>query len=411
MDFLEDYWTFHKRYEVSKNYALFSAVALLGAVLHRKVHFLHGDIEIHGNLYVLLVGPQGNGKSTCCDFAQNLFVEVCPDYEVGASTQSAEDIVTEMSKDKFARSFQNAQGECIEVRPYAFFINEFKDFIAYAPTRMLNFLGNIYDRKMFKAGTIKRGIENIINPSLNILGCENPDQLSGMMKNSILTGGMSRRIIMVYETDYAPPRAIIEKTPESETAWSRVKDRVREARKLTGEFKWHSSGEKFYVPWYESKQKSLSHITNNIIQGYISTKHIQLFKICMGLDAVSDKPMFLLTDELLQRGLALLDPIETNMPKLSIAAGRNETIVAQHRMLDIIAASGGWIPEKKLRKEIEGELRSFEIDSVLKHLEDTDQAYKKLLRFPVSENQTAEMWVICTPQKYAWLVKEQGTKS
>lgn len=407
MDFIGDYLEYNtgpKRYEIARNYAFISGLCLLGAIVNRKVVFFHGDIELHGNLYALMIGPQGNGKSTANDIASGLFFDVCPDYEVGASTQSAEDIVTTMSKEGFAKSYTNYLGEMDEVRAYAFFINEFKDFIAYNPTRMLNFLGNIYDRKFFKTSTIKRGLENIVNPSLNILGCENPDQLIRFMKSDIMTGGISRRFILVYEPGYAKASPFIDQMPELK---AKLVARLREARKLVGQFQWAPSGQKFFEPWYIKKQNSLASIENAIMRGYVSTKHVQLFKICMLLDVVSDKPMFLFTDELLDLGLSFLNVFEPNMPKLSLASGRNELMGSQQKVLEMLEQSGGMLPEKQLMKLVEVDLKPFEIPSMFRHLIDSGQVVKKEVNLPNTEGLKIPRIMLILTKKWNEMVRNE----
>lgn len=404
MDFIGDYWEYNRRYEIARNYSFISGLCLLGAIVNRKVVFFHGDIELHGNLYALMVGPQGNGKSTANDLASGLFFSVCPDYEIGASTQSAEDIVTTMSKEGFAKSFTNHLGEMDEVRAYAFFINEFKDFIAYSPTRMLNFLGNIYDRKFFKASTIKRGLENIVNPCLNILGCENPDQLIRFMKTDIMTGGISRRFILVYEPGYAEAKPFIEKNDELR---AKLVARLQDVRKVVGQFQWCPTGRKFYEPWYIKKQSSLASIENSIMRGYVSTKHVQLFKICMLLDVVSDKPMFLFTDELLQFGLSFLDVFEPNMPKLSLASGRNELMGSQQKVLEMLEQNGGMLPEKQLMKLVEVDLKPFEIPSMFRHLIDSGQVVKKEWEIPNGEGIKIPRMMIILTAKWNQMIKDK----
>ena len=404
MDLLNEFLDYCEPYEIHRNYAFWSAIGLSGAVIHRKVYFLHGSIEIFPNVYVLMVGPQGNGKSTASGFARNLFRETCPDLAIGASTQSAEDIIVTMSKEDFVRYFLNELGETVEVRPYAFFINEFKNFIAFAPVRMLNFLSDMYDSKVFDSSTIKRGLENVINPMVNILACENPDQLVKFMKNDVMTGGISRRFILVNELGYAKPRPKIPTLRNKDNPiWQKMVERIVNARKITGVFKWETSGYNFFEPWYLKKQASLNFINNPSMQGYISTKHIQLFKICMLLDTMSDKPMLLFTEDLLQRGLALLDVIEPNMAKLSLSAGRNESLPAQQQILETLRMNGGFMAEKKLMKEVEREFRCpQEMYSVFSHLTNTDQVLKKSIKL---SGDSIERVILFLPEAYEAQVK------
>jgi hypothetical protein len=406
-DFLDDYWTYHKCYEIPQSYAFMCGITLIGAVVNRKVHFFHGDIELHGNLYTLLVGPQGNSKSTCCDFARDCFMDTCPNMRLGSSTQSAEDIVKMMSEKDFSKVFTNERDEQVELNALAFFINEFKNFVAYNPARMLNFLTDIYDRKMFDSSTIKRGSEIIINPSLNILACENPDQLIGMMKNNIMSGGMARRMMVIYEPGMADARAIIKIPDEARAAWNRVKDRLRAAREFRAEFKWTESGQKFYVPWYEQKHRRMDSITNPMVRGFEGTKHIQLFKVAMLLDSVSDKPMGLFTDELLELALAHIEIGTKHMGKLSIAAGRNELAFAQQKMLETLSIQGGLMAEKALRRSIEAELTPFETNNIIGHLVDTDQVFRKTYDWEVEPGKKVPKVTIMLPETY-YKLKEKG---
>lgn len=410
---MADYVRYHAEYEIPRHYVYFTALGLISAVKHRQLYFLHGDIEIHSNLYILNVGPQGNCKTTPLDFAKSMYQEVCPDLKIGASTQTAEDIVTIMCKEDFARSFHNSADEPEMVSAYVFFINEFKNFIAYAPTRMLNFLGDIYDRKFFDSSTIKRGAEIIINPCLTIIACENPEQLMGFMKSAIFTGGLSRRFIMVYETDYADPIPFIEIPDNSEArlAWQRVKQRLIDSRKVVGQFKWSESGKKFYAPWYMDKQKLLRETTNSIMRGYLSTKHVQLFKICMLLDAVNDKPMLQFTDEILELGLSFLNSIEKNMPKLSLASGRSETMEGQLKFLELLKNNKfegitGWMPEKRSKQIAEGEFKNpNELFSVMRHLIDSGQVEKRTVDFIASDSTKFSHSMIIDVDLHAHLIK------
>lgn len=372
-----------------------------------------GDIEVHANDYILLVGPQGNKKTTPCDKAKDLFKEVCPDLLIGSSTQSAEDIVKIMSDEKSIRTFTNEKGNPEMVVSFNLFINEFKNFIAYAPLRMINFLGDIYDRKFFDSSTIKRGGEIIINPAVNLLGCENPDQLAKFMKNDIMTGGFSRRIVIVYEMDYEAPKAIPVIPASAYAALARVKQRLIDSRKLSGRYEFSLSGKKMFVDWYNAKHKTLSTITNPLMKGYTSTEETHLLKICMALDSVSDKPMLLFTPELLEIGISLLTSIRRNMPKIAQSAGRNELYTSQLKVLEVVERAGGMIPEKMLKVAIQSEMNPQEIYFVFKQMtEETDQLIKRKMKMKKqnSEEYDVERVWVFLPNKYQQGVKEGWLK-
>jgi hypothetical protein len=302
-----------------------------------------------------------------------------------------------MSEEGFAKQFTNERGEPTLIAPYMFFINEFKNFIAYNPSRMLNFLTDIYDRKFYNSGTIIRGRENIINPCLNILACENTDQLIKFMRSDVITGGASRRFIIIHETEYAAPKPNITISPSAREAWNRVKNRLVEVRRVVGEFKMTPSGRKFYDEWYLQNHKEMISTGSSIMKGYLSTKNVQLIKICMLLNTVSDNPNFCLNDELLAHGLALLTSLEINMPRLFVASGRNELLGPQQNLLDFLRKEGGWMTEQRFRKAMETDFKVIEQLSMLRHLEDTGQLIKKLMSVPGLNGETREKYVYWLP--------------
>lgn len=409
MDFLADYELYHKPYCIHRNYVVFSAFGLLSAVMHRKLIYMHGDLETAPMIYTLFIGPQGNGKSTPLDFAKRMFIKVCPDLEIGASTQTAPDIIKVMSDEKFARVFTNWRGDATEVRPYTFFIQEFKDFIAYNPTGMLNFLGNIYGENPYKSSLIKRGVEFILNPAVTIIAAENTEQLVKFMKTDIFSGGLSRRFIIVNEPAYTkrdsfPNEAAL---AEGTAAWDRVRQRLVDIRKLTGEYKWDPTAKRLYDKWYQDVQKDLEKETNSLMKGYLSTANVQLWKLMMLAGVVQDEPKFIFTPDLLELCSAYLDTILKNMRLIHLASSRNETMDGQRKIIDLLTANDGKLPEKQLRRIVEGEFKNTsELLSVLKNLEDTDRVVKKQLMERNGEGTPVARWFIITTARY-----NKGVKS
>ena len=395
MDFLNDYWEYHSCYEIPRNYAFWAGIGLLGSVIHRRVCYVHGDIEMHPTEYIGLIGPQGSSKSTCCSFARERFKEACPDLQIGPSRSSPEALVKIMSDDKFMRYFKNEKGENIEVRPFAFFINEFKNFVGRSPFDMLTFLTDIYDVKAYDASTIVRGLEYILNPAISLLCCETPEWIIRNIKGDVISGGFGRRIVYVYEVEDLVDKPIPLITPAARESIERCKKRLIEAKSVVGQYTWSIPGVRQYGLWYKKNSATRRSEPNVMMKGYLRTKHVQLFKLMMLLDACKDKPMLQFTPELLEEGLFYLDSIEINMCKLSQAAGRNELLGAQQKILDILIKAQSWVEESKLKFMIQNELTPQETFQVLRHMEESDQIVKKQVSFPGHDK---PKWGVTTPE-------------
>lgn len=376
MSFLQDYMTYNSGNECSRNYHIWSALVVLAATTGRRVSCRWGYFDIHPNLYVVLIGKQGFRKSTAKDIARDLFVEACPSIPVGASVQSREDIVKFMASEQCLRMYNDETGAPIEYRPLVFFINELKNFLSIDPGKMIEFMTDIYDRKYFDASTIKHGAQKIINPCVNFLACETPSWIIEKLKSNIISGGFARRVIYVYETVRGPRITFPTVTPDAQAARERCIKHLQKIEPITGEFVWTDDAKEFYNTWYQGIKAP----EDEVMAGYYESKHIQLLKISMCLALAEDEPKLILTAELLRLGLVLLDEIEINMPKLSVAAGRNELAIPQQRIMELLKQNKGWMREKQLKIALDKDLTPMEQISLLRHLQqETGQLVKQIV--------------------------------
>lgn len=378
MSLIKDFWTYCQSYEIPRDYALWSALSMIAATTERRVFIKQGDIIHHGNLFISLIGAQGGRKSVTKDFARNIYTEVFPDAVVGASMTSREDIIRFMSQGDTTRTYIDQDGAQIEYKPLVLFINELKNFLSFAPANMIEFLTDIYDRPFFDASTIKRGLEVIHNPCLNILACETPEWILDKLKAKILSGGFSRRMNFVYfierpalKDNPCIPRPFI--TDEAREALDRVKKHLALIRTIAGEFTWDAEGGDFFDEWYRKNKAECLKEEDPLIQGYKRTKDVQLLKVamCIGLDEWP--PSLKMTKPLIMTSLEVINSVEVNMSKLSVGAGRNELAVPTQKVLDILDSNGGEMHDKKLMMLLGRDLSPTEQMSVMDWLRRTDQ--------------------------------------
>jgi hypothetical protein len=106
--------------------------------------------------------------------------------------------------------------------------------------------------------------------------------------------------------------------------------------------------------------------------GYYRSKHIQLLKIGM-LVALLEDDIRILRKDHLEIGLALLDRIEVNMPKLSESSGRNDLAPIRNQILELVEKNGGEMQEKKLHSIMFREASPQEIVQLMQHLCGTEE--------------------------------------
>jgi len=376
MSFLKDYITYNSGNECSRNYHIWSALVVIAATTGRRVSCRWGYFDIHPNLYVVLIGKQGFRKSTAKDIARDMFAEACPEIPIGASVQSREDIVKFMASDQCLRMYTDEHGSPIEYRPITFFVNELKNFLSIDPGKMIEFMTDIYDRKFFDASTIKHGLQKIINPCVNFLACETPVWIIEKLKSNIISGGFARRVIYVYETIRGPKITFPNITDEAKAARERCISHLQKLTSISGEFVWTDGARQFYDSWYQNIKSP----EDEVMAGYYESKHVQLLKVAMCLALCEPVPKLLLTEDLLRLGLVFLDEIEINMPKLSVAAGRNELAIPQQRIMELLKENKGFMREKQLKILLGKDLTPMEQLSLLRHLiSETGQLIKQII--------------------------------
>lgn len=399
MDLIKDFWTYCQSYEVPRNYAIWSALGLISAATARRVFLRQGDVIHYPQSYITLVGEQGGRKSTSMGFARSLYKEAYPDIPCAAAMQSREDIIKFMASDEDVFYFRNHEGIDEEYHPYVLFINELKNFLSFNASGMIEFLTDIYDVKFFDASTIKRGLEKIPNPCINILACETPQWIIEKLKTNVLVGGFARRNVFVYEDDAVDslgnlvsiPRPIV--SSDAREALKRVAAYLPKLAHVTGEFKWEPDAERLFDQWYHENKKNLP--DDVVMRGWFRTKDVQLLKVCMRLALASYNPVLTITPQLIETGLATLFDVEKNMPKLSVAAGRNELAGPQQNAIDILERAGGWLLEKEWLVKLDKDLSPMEKVVVIRNLKEMEKIYVQVYKMPDGSNRSVAMTKTC----------------
>lgn len=363
-NFVSHYLQYNSGNECPRNYHIWTALVVIAATVSNRVHLYHGYFNIYPNLFVCLVGKQGSRKSTAKDIGRDLLTTTFPNHPISASIQTREDIVKFMASDECLFSFVDENNATQELRPFTLFINELKNFLSFNPGAMIEFLTDIYDRggKLFNSSTLKRGLENVQNPCVNMLACETPDWIIDKLKLQIISGGFSRRVVFVYETERGARIPFPTLPPNGPQLWTGMQEHLRKIEGIVGPFTWEQEARVFFDIWYTS----LKTPEDDIMEGYYESKHIQLLKLAMLLALGEEKPHKLITTANLKVGIALLDTLETNMPKLSIASGRNELALPMMRVVDTLDRMGGMCPEQTWKQLLSKDFEPREQYSVIK---------------------------------------------
>src|SRR5690606_27896636 len=129
---------------------IWSMLGTLSAFAGRRFWFPFGPLTYWPNIYVVLVGDPGNGKSTAMNRGKNIVRQsgICP---VAATQITKEAMVQKMANEKFAGKVQfKHENEIREYNQYAIFATELVEFIAVNPQGFLDFLTTVWDEPVLE---------------------------------------------------------------------------------------------------------------------------------------------------------------------------------------------------------------------------------------------------------------------
>lgn len=339
------------------HYRRWAALAAVATVLDRQVFTsLRAGVPLYPNIFVLLVGPAGSGKSKAIEPARDLLlafdhIELAPDS---------------MTHERFVQRLgeRSSEHQSSGPVPYAqasmgLFLSEWGTFLRRPDNDTLAMMATIYDCVDYKASTIKRGTDDAQNCYVNILaGCTPAWFAEGFPPNSY-DQGLPTRIFYIW-TDYVPN----EDTPDfdfgaglSKPKWESMElykmlAKISEAK---GVITWSPGAAALFNAW---KAEGFAPApTDPMLRGYSSRRAMHVAKLSM-LCAMSTHPKHLKieTDDL-ERAMGILFEAEINMPKCLNAAGGNTFRLREEAVIDYVEAryritGGKPVPEWEIRQKL-----------------------------------------------------------
>lgn len=398
--FIKDFLLYAEGCETPELYDLWSALAVLSSVVSRRVWVNQGYYTIYPNLYIVLVGMAGGRKTTAMNMCKDMLRELGT-VPFAATCMTKESLCRYMST-QCTRTFPTPGKPDIlkAYTPITLCLTELSHFLGANQAHMIDFLTTIYDQEVYDAKTKNKGDDIIPGPYLTVLACTTPSNITRYLKEDVISGGFSRRALFAFELDEGEPIAFPTISPTAAKAWE---DCVKWAQKLenvAGQFEWTPDATAWYKEWYDALFLSMKDKTNFMTRGYYKSKHIQLLKVGM-LVALSESVELKLTKDHLEVGLALLEKLEVNLPKVFEGMGRNELAPVAARVVELLEMAGQPVPEKKVLAEFFKDADTRELYGIIAHLVSTSKIVQieekdaggRVIRRLLSTPDTGRRWV------------------
>ena len=338
MSFLQNYTLWNSGTEVPEQYYFWSGLSTLAALMNGQVWIHMGRFQIFPNLYVVLIGPPGNGKTSALRRAEHL-TRSFSDISLSAQSETAEGLVRFM-RDQCIKTVE-LDGKVVPYTPLTCFLPELSNFFGRDPGGMIDLLTGIWDfgEDVYHRRTKGQGEDILPRPNLNLLGCTTQEWITTYLKSDIIGGGFTRRVVFVNELmgDDTVRESWPDDTHETLTAKQNCLNYGTLLRDVKVEMSYGQGARSWWDRWYNTRIIS----REPDVRGYHKTKPTLLLKVAT-LVALSATPERVVNVDDLEIALALLNKTEKNLHEVFQGIGKNPLNVIALQALNMLQAA----PEK-----------------------------------------------------------------
>jgi len=387
MSFLRDYLDYTSGSEVPDMFNVWSGYVVLSAAISRKVWLPFGDEAIFPNIYVLLVGDAGNGKTVALRKAKRILTEI-NDTAISRSVETPEGLWRYMNGEPNAEPPIESpvvfitkwpDGQLRECHPMTIIANEFVNFISKDAEGWTHALNDIYDEDKYEYRTKNKGEDNLTGPYIVILGALTTEVSFDLQKSHIISTGFARRTIFQYgERKWHEPHSIPSYDEAKKEQRNRVVAHAKALQKVHGVFKWSRETQAWWDIWYRRNLSQVAEAPPHL-KSWLTSKSTQTLKIGM-LTSLSESSDLELTVGHLETALAYLDIMEEDLYKVFGGIGRNELAAVAVKIFYYVSAQPVPVNVKHLNTTFWADCKPpYDFNACMDYLISTAQLSKYIL--------------------------------
>lgn len=367
MSFLSTYAQFSAETEIPKSYTLFTGLGVLSALAGGRVWVDMGSYITSPQLYVCLVGPPGNLKSSALDVGECLMRELGT-VKMSSDSLSYRALIEEIKENEHEVDFDGAKRV---IAPLTCCLTELSNFLLNGGPQTIDICTTIYGKRVYKYKTQWKGTVEIAGPYLTIISCATPAWITNCLKGDVISGGFSRRVLWVYETEGVEANPFQERTLNQGEIWKTLLGMAREISKMKGAIKWSSEGRDCYIAWTKRRMEEGKELMiDQAASYYLRTKHVQVQKLAMLL-AMSNFSGLTITEHHINGALSLLSLIENSLPIVFAGVGKNPNNAHAVELMEFMGRMGGTLETPKVAQFLFRDNKTQDRDEIVAYLTNT----------------------------------------
>ena len=370
-DWIDTYLEYTEISEPSRMYRLWSAIAVIAGCLQRKCRLNWGSLTFYPNMYIVFVGPPAARKGTAMD--QGFFFLDKLNIKVAAEAITREMLIRDL-KNSNDNDMDIKTGKMIFHSSLTIWSQELTVFLGYNNMQLLSDLTDWYDcRNKWVYRTKHEGVDDIVGVFVNLCGATTPELIRSMMPLNAIGGGLTSRMIFIFEFDKGK---VVPYTHSPEELENKLLSDLEKIRMMSGRFSGTDAFMELWVDWYIEANKNPP-FKDSRFDGYMQRRGNHIMKLSMILNASRTGDM-IITDKDLQRAIDVLNMTEKKMLNTFSGVGKAPlSDVMAKVMVDISMSGEDWVLFSELLDKYKDDADDWGMEKIMKTLEKSKWVKRK----------------------------------
>jgi hypothetical protein len=352
-DWLGDYLNYTQHSEAPDSFHLWTGIGVIAGALRRRVFIDMGYFKWFPNFFITFVAPPGiAGKSTTADIGMRLLRNV-EGINFGPSSvtwQKLVSILAECGEDFPISGLPiTPQTEFMRMSAVTVVASELGTFLDPDDRKSIDTIVSLWDsiEGTWGKGTKGEGVEEIVNPWFQLIGCTTPSWIAENMSNYFIGGGFASRTLFVYAD---VKRRLVaypaEKIPKNHDEFTlQLTKSLTHIATLVGRYELSAEAKQWGRTWYENHFSADNPLRKDSrLGGYFARKQTHIHKTAM-VRAASLRDQLVITVEDLIWADNEVTKLEASMLRVFGEMNKEEIVAVQNMILDEI------IVARKIRKD------------------------------------------------------------
>lgn len=304
-----------------------AAIAAVAGALERKVWVRTMGSNLYPNLYTVLVGPPGVGKTEVTWRVRDLWSSL-EEHHIAASSVTSASLIDDLRDANRRLIMPERVPSIVQFNSLLICANELGVLIPAYENDFMNKLTDLYDCKPYSERRRTRDLNfSIDSPQINILAATTPSYMNHVIPEGAWDQGFMSRTILIYSGETQLRDLFVEEQGDTR-AYEELKRWLADISQLYGKFTFSPRAAELVNNWHKSGGEPRPEHPR--LSNYLTRRTVHVLKLCMIASAAESAELTIEERHFVQ-ALDWLVEAEFFMPDIfkSMAAGGDSKVIEE----------------------------------------------------------------------------------